>query len=233
MTCAFWYIKRIPNASSLLNAIKLSSFRPDLLRSFLSFGGVTIFTGFVVTATWLLARREVLHSLGPDALGFFSATITLSGLGLSLLSTALSSFYLPRFAAAEKPEKPRILKSVLLMVLPFVACVFIALQTAPHILVELLFSKKFLPMIPLLRWWVAGDAIRAISSVFAIPIFAAAHLRFLFFSEVFFSMVLIFGIHLALQNIGSLAYVGQVYLATYLLYLFTVFIFAKSRGYVF
>jgi|GEM_PF-6149743 len=231
IACAFWYIKKIPNARSLLHSLKLSAFNLVLLQRFLSFGGVTIVTGFVVTATWLIARREVLQALGPDALGFFSATITLSGIGLSLLSTALSSFYLPRFAAADSSERPHILRSVLFMVMPFATAVLVALQASAHIVVELLFSERFLPMVPLLRWWVAGDSIRAVSYVFGIPIFAAAHLRFLFLSELFFSVLLIVGIHLILSSDGSLVDVGQMYFATYLTHLIAAFVFTKAKGY--
>ena len=232
IACAFWYINKIPKAASLLKAIRTTSFRLDLLRSFLTFGTVTIITGFTVTVTWLLIRREILRILGPDALGFFSAAISLSGLGLSILSTALYSFYLPRFAAADRLSRPQLIKSVLLLVLPVALLVFVVLQTVPSGIVRLLFSERFLPMVPLLRWWVAGDLVRAISYVFAIPIFSGAHIKFVFLSETIFASLLLGSIVTSLRLGGGLIYSGAFYFSVYVLYLVTVVVYARVQSYI-
>ena len=229
---AFWFAMKIPSSKEMLKSINFSSFNLLLLRRFLAFGGVTILTGFVTTATWLVIRREVGRAEGLEALGYFSSTVMLSGIPLSLLSTALSSFYLPRFAAATGAERPRLLKSVLLIVLPLAACAFLTMQIMPEIIVKLLFSERFLPMVPLLRWWAAGDFARAISYVFAIPIFAAAHLRFALISELAFSGLLLGCV--LFQPIGSRHTfgLGQIYFINYVLYLATVILFARNKRYV-
>lgn len=229
---AGWYIKKAEPAWKLFSSINFSLFQWKLIHRFFSFGGITIITGFIVTATWLMIRRNVLTVLGPEALGYFSATVTLSGLGLSLISTALSSFYLPRFASADKFARPKILRSVFVIVAPLAITMLIIMQLVPELVVKLLFSSEFIPMVPMLRWWVAGDTLRAISYVFAIPIFAAAHLRFAFVSEIVFSGLLLLGVRFALSDKGSLVNLGHLYFMIYCLYLVTVGIFAIRQDYV-
>ena len=229
---ALWYIRRISTASELLANLRLSLFKFNHLRRFLAFGGVTVVTGIATTGSWLLIRREVAHSAGLETLGYFSATVVLSGLALSILLTSLFSFYLPRFTAADPIERKKLLKSVLFIVTPIAACVFLVLQLSPSFIIKLLFTEKFLPMLPLLQIWAAGDFVRTIAVVFGIPIFAGAHLRFLFFSEMIFSGLLLTLILFQLKHNGNIIRVGEIYFLVYTIYLFVVALFCKAKNYI-
>jgi O-antigen/teichoic acid export membrane protein len=224
-------ISRRPAAAALISAFRLSAFQWDELRSFLEFGSVTVLTGLITTSTWLFIRREILLQLGEESLGLFTATVSLSGLSLSLLSTALMSFYLPRFSAVDAGKKRELLRSVFFIVLIVAILFFVALQICSEQFIRILFSEKFLPMTSLLRWWVGGDTLRSISYVFAIPVFSGRHLRFALFSEVIFSVGLLVGSYFAINISGNLVSLGYVYCITYCCYLLTTWIFAKSNDY--
>jgi O-antigen/teichoic acid export membrane protein len=226
---SIFYMTRLESALQLFAYVNRSAINAEHIRSFLRFGGVTIITGFVTTGTWLYIRRFVADEFGLRELGFLAATINLSGLALSVFGTTLSSFYLPRFAAASAPERKRLLKVMLLIVSAAAGIVLAILQTAPDFIVRTLFSKEFLPIVPLLKWWALGDFFRSISYVFAIPMFAGAHLRLLFFTELIFSALLIGGTY-TLSKIGQdISKLGILYTAIYFLYL-TVTAFSSKRS---
>lgn len=228
---ALWFLRKISDVVSVWSILKFSNFSMGSLASYLSFGSVTIITGFVTTASWLQIRREISQNLGADSLGLFSAVVSLSGIPLALLSTALMSFYLPRFSACQRENQRGLLRSVLLIVVIVSGLFFAFMELFPELIVETLFSAKFFPMIPLFKWWIAGDALRSISYVFAIPIFARKHLKFIFVSEVIFASGLLIGSRLALISSQNLVSLGYVYFATYLLYLITTWIFSRLKGY--
>lgn len=231
ITGAIYYLTRLDSARQLFSGINRSAIQANQIRSFLRFGGVTIITSFVATGTWLYIRRSVADDFGLKELGFLTATINLSGLALSVFSTALSSFYLPRFAAASGPERRKLLRVMFSIVLVAAACVLAILQLVPQLIVRTLFSKEFLPILPLLKWWAIGDFFRSISWVFAIPIFAGAHLKFLFISELFFCGLLIGGAWAALRLIHNLERLGTIYFAVYFLYLIVTICHSKYSKY--
>jgi PST family polysaccharide transporter len=227
-----FYLTRLEAARQLFAGVNRNAINSEHIRNFLRFGGVTIITGFVTTATWLYIRRFVADTFGLKELGFLAATINLSGLALSVFGTALSSFYLPRFAAASKSERKRLLKFMLLIVLLAASVVLAILQAVPEFIVRTLFSTEFLPILPLLKWWALGDFCRSITYVFGIPVFAGAHLKFLFVTEIFFAALLI-GSTIVISNSGkNITAFGIVYSAVYFIALIVMTGHSRISGYI-
>jgi O-antigen/teichoic acid export membrane protein len=229
---SMYFLKKLPSADELRHKLSRKTISRECVNSFLKFGGVTIITGFTTALTWLLIRRAVAHNYGIEWLGYFSATYSLSGLALAVLGTALNSFYLPKFASSSISERPKLLKGVLSIVGPVAAGGLLIMQAFPELIVKALFNEKFLPMVPLLRWWAIGDFFRALSYVFAIPMFAGAHLRFLLVSEIAFTLIM-GTLYFAASTAGAEFHqLGMLHCLVYVTYLACMLLFALRKGYV-
>ena len=216
---------------SLLETSRIAIIKFKYLRKLVSFGVITIITGTATTGSWLLIRRDILNIFGTTELGHFSAVTTLSGVALSLVGTALGSFYLPKFAAAEGESRKVLLISVLKLISPVALAAFAILQIFAYLVVKILFSEEFLPMVPLLRWWALGDLARTVSYAFSYALLAKAHLRFMLATEVIFSAMLCGGIWAAIRLTGDITSAGIAYFAVYFAYLIAVLQFAKYKNY--
>lgn len=230
-SAALYFVWKLPSSRELLANLKFSDTSKPYLKAFLKFSATTMGTGFFVTATWLAIRSVVAKKYGLDVLGYFSATVSVSGLSLGLMGTALGSFYMPRFAAALPSERPKLIKDVLKVVAPIAFILLLIFLSFPRFIVQSLFSDKFLPAVPLLRWWAAGDFIRTVAYVFGYTIFAGRHLRFAFISELIFSALLLTGISAPAFLGLPPSTLGISYFFVYTLYLLTVVAFAKSKKY--
>jgi len=229
LTAAIIFSTRLNSTRELLSNFRLAKANSKEVKSYLFFGGTTLVTGFIVTATWLIIRFQIARKLGTESLGHFSAVVSLSGLSLNLMGTALASFYLPKFAAASEQERPIILRQVLKLLTPVAVFIFLILVTFPELILKTLYSKEFVPASSLLTWWAAGDLMRTISFVFGHTIFAGRHLKFAFYSEIIFSALLLIGIYTGLKLQVN---IGVAYFIIYSVYLLIVYQFCRRFGYV-
>lgn len=153
-----WWLTRDVRALGPGLGAALRRYAGPLVRT-----GVTFMAGGLVgTAMQYAARRVVGGLLGEEPLGLFQATWSISGLYIGFVLSAFAADYYPRISALEgKPEaQAEVLESqVMLSVWLVVPVILGAILAAPFV-VRLLYTPSFAPMVPMLRWQLAGDLLK-------------------------------------------------------------------------
>lgn len=125
-------------------------------------------TALVGPASLLAVRQILLDRFGMDFAGYWDAMWRISTLYLTLVTTTLSLYYLPRIAEIRNwDEMSKELKQIIVVVVPVVAMLALTLFLARDLVVRLLFSDQFLPMEELFAFQLVGDIVKVTAWLFA------------------------------------------------------------------
>jgi PST family polysaccharide transporter len=116
----------------------------------------------------LLVRHILIERFGLAYAGYWDAMWRISTIYLTLITTTLTLYYLPRIAEMRDWEELRSeLRYVLSLVVPAVTILSLTLFLGRHLVIALLFSRSFAPMEELFAWQLAGDVLKVTSWLFA------------------------------------------------------------------
>ena len=125
-------------------------------------------TAIVSPLSQILVRSTLVDRFGLTYAGYWDAMWRISTLYLTLITTTLSLYYLPRIAEIRHwPEMRRELLLVYRTVLPLVIAASAAIFIARDLIVSLLFADDFRPMRVLFAWQMAGDVVKIASWLLA------------------------------------------------------------------
>lgn len=134
------------------------------LRSLVGFGS-WVAVGTLAAALGTVAIRALINrQLDLTALGLFAASQALSGRLLTLLSGVVSRDFFPRLAGMVRDARPLIpainqqIHMNVILALPGTMLLFFG---APWLL-HIFYAESFLPAVPILRWMLVAELIRAV-----------------------------------------------------------------------
>lgn len=126
-------------------------------------------TTALVGPTSLLMVRDILAGrFGLGYAGYWDAMWRISTIYMSLITTTLTLYYLPRIAELRDWGELRAeLRYVIKLVVPAVSALALALFVMRDFVVTLLFSGSFAPMEQLFAWQLTGDILKITAWLFA------------------------------------------------------------------
>ena len=141
-----------------------------------------------VPLSQILVRNHIGQSFGWEAAGYWEALTRLSAAYLMLITTTLSVCYLPRFSELKNSDQIRaeIIKGYKI-ILPVAAAGALIIYLLRELIVSLLFTPEFLPMIDLFAWQMLGDVLKIGSWVLAYLMLGKAMFKLFMITEVIFS----------------------------------------------
>lgn len=118
-------------------------------------------TAVVAPVSLILVRNHLGATFGWDYAGYWDATWRISLIYLTLVTTTLTLYYLPRISEIRNwPELRAEILGAYKIVLPATAALALAIFLLRDQLVGLLFTRQFLPMRELMGWQLAGDVLK-------------------------------------------------------------------------
>lgn len=189
------------------------------IKAIVVLGFAIMVSAIGAAAGHLVVRILVQDSAGPEALGHFQASWTLSVTYVGFILGALGTDYFPRVTAIiSQPEELKKLVNeqteiVLLLSSPLM---FATIGLAPWI-IPLLYSNDFGPSVELLRLQILGDVLKVMSWPLAFVLLAAGLGKTFAFAELAGMGLLVLGTAIGLPLLGLPA-VGISFLAMYLFY---------------
>lgn len=168
----------------------------------------------------LAVRSLVQRELGPDALGQFQASWTISLNYIGFILTAMAADYYPRLTAAirDPVEAAATVNHQAEVALLLAGPVLVGTVALAPWLVQLLYSSEFLPAAELLRWQIAGDLLKIMGWPLGFILLAAGRGRAFMLTEAIGAAVLAGTTAVLLPRVGLIA-PGVAYAITYLVYL--------------
>ncbi|PLA75541.1 hypothetical protein CYQ88_00820 [Hydrogenovibrio sp. SC-1] len=198
-------------------------FEKDTVKKLLQFGMVSFISGVVLSLTQIGVRNIVVNSANLDVAGYWEALMKISTYFTMLFLLPASIYYLPRFAELKSVSKIKslFLKSVVFF-LPFALFGAFVFWLFKEFFIELLLSKEFLVIAPLVVLMLIGDIFRILAYLIVNLMFAKKFLFRLILLDIVYGSVFITLVYFLFADNGMVL-LGYVYLfCNVLIFLYTI-----------
>jgi PST family polysaccharide transporter len=197
-------------------------------------------SGFAINGIWLAASgwlnllfigRYYGTLEGPHQVGLYGAASTMSNLYIGILVSAMATEFYPSLvqAARDRSLVKRLLNQQTMLALTLgVPATMGLLVMAPWVL-GLLYSRDFVPAADLMKWMLAGMAIRFASCPLGFTMLAVGRPKLIILSELAMGTVMIASSYALIQVFGLLG-IGIALVSTNLLYLIGAIIVIYRMG---
>jgi polysaccharide transporter, PST family len=187
----------------------VSGWNSGTAKLLLGFTAIGIISGLVMPISQIMIRSRIMLNFSADEAGWWQAVTRISDYYLAFITTVLSIYYLPRLSEIKsKIElKQEILKGYKI-ILPVVGVMAFTIWLCRVWVVHILFSKAFLPMIPLFTFQLLGDFFKIGSWLLGYVLIAKADIKLVIITEVLFSLSLVL---LSYFLMGKYGIIGTTY----------------------
>ncbi|ELG5191247.1 O-antigen translocase [Vibrio vulnificus] len=208
--------------------IKLHNFRLNFNREVAiklsKYAAMAITSAISIPLSHIYIRNYIGESIGWVAAGYWQAVWYISSMYLMVVTTALTTYYLPRLSEIkDKIELRSELFNGYKVILPIVSALALCIFLLKDIIITLLFSNDFSPMRELFIWQVIGDVVKLASWLLGYILIAKAMYKIVIITELFFS-VSFCAFTVFFVQVHGLEGVSMAYLANYILHLFVMLI---------
>ncbi|MDL9985129.1 O-antigen translocase [Providencia rettgeri] len=202
-----------------------SSFDKGISKKLFAFSAMALTSAIMVPTSQFIIRDYIATTQGLDQAGYWQGVWYISTTYLMIVTTALSTYYLPRLSeiTTKKELKQEILQGYKIL-LPIVITCGLIIYLLRDFIISLLFSDSFTPMKPLFTWQIAGDIFKIASWLLAYVMLAKSMTKSFIITEIFFSLSFITFSYILIQNYGTIG-ATYAYFLNYLSYLLFMFFY--------
>ncbi len=208
---------------------KFSEWNSSTAKLLFGFTLIGIVSGLLWPITQILIRNRIITGFSATEAGWWQAVTRISDYYLSFITTVLSIYYMPRLS--EIKDKAELKKEILdgyKIILPVVAFLALLIWVFRVLIVKILFTNEFLPMIPLFTFQLLGDFFKIGSMLLAYTLIAKADIKMFIISEVLFSISLVFLSYFFIDKYGIIG-TTYAFCINYALYWIIVFFITKKH----
>lgn len=198
-------------------------------RKLLSFAAVAATSAISLPIVEMIIRHHISVNYSLDHAGYWQSAWYISSLYLLVVTTTLSTYYLPRFSTLESGNKIKqeLLKGLGIF-MPLVILSAFIVYLVKDLVIVLLFTPEFSPAGDLLLWQLVGDVVKVAAWFFSFAMLAKARTKALIYSEIVFSIHLVF-LSLLLINYYGVSGAPIAFALNYAVY-FVFVLFYVSRN---
>jgi PST family polysaccharide transporter len=197
-------------------------------------------SGFAINGIWLAASgwlnlffigRYYGTPEGPHQIGLYGAAFTMSNLYIGILISSMATEFYPGLvqAARDRGVMNRLLNQQTMLAITIGVPVTMGMLVLAPWILGLMYSREFVPGTELMRWMLAGMAVRFASCPLGFTLLAIGSPRMIMLSELAMGAVMILSSYVLLQVFGLVG-VGIALAAVNLLYLAGVMVITSRMG---
>ncbi len=155
---SFYFVnKEIP----FLKAIRVHYFDFKIIKNLSSYSLMALVSSVLGPLVFLVIRKNVIVAVGIDQAGYWETMTRISSYYMLFVGTILSVYFLPKLASAKSnSETKTIFWSYYKSILPLFIVGLSLIYTFRFFIVELLFTKEFLPVASMFFWQLTGDILK-------------------------------------------------------------------------
>lgn len=220
-----WMCRKMP---WMKRTFFLGKYNSTIVRKYLGYSLMTLTSLALLPSCQMFLRGYVITELTAVDAGIWEGMNRISSMYLSVITTALSIYYLPRMSEIEDPrdlhnEIFRCYKIVVPMLLAICIAIFLLRF---HVL-WLLFTPDFYSMEKLFGWQLAGDLIKICSWMLSFLMVAKAKTTLFISTEIFFNITYL-GLSFIFLQFNGVVGLTQGYLCNYIIYLIAMIFFFRN-----
>ncbi|MFW1972555.1 O-antigen translocase [Acinetobacter bereziniae] len=147
---------------------------------------VSVFFGNIAQ---ILLRNMITNQFGIEYAGYWDAMTRLSNGYLLFASTILGVYYLPKLSELRTPKEVfSEVKFGYIVILPIAMITSIFIYLFKDLIVKILFTEKFIPMLELISWQLIGDVTKIGSWIVSYMMLSKAMTKLFIITEAFFAL---------------------------------------------
>jgi PST family polysaccharide transporter len=207
---------------------QLANWDAQYIKLFFGFALMSVVAVFSGSMAQLFIRDRIISDLSVSEAGIWQGIIRLSDYYLSFIITVLSVYYLPRLSEIKDKLELRyeIMKGYR-MILPVVIFITLLIFLFRSYIVQLLFTGKFIDMLPLFRFQLIGDVLKIGSWIMAFIMLARRLVKTFIITEILFSITYVFFSYYFINKYGIIG-TTYAFALNYALYWITMGILMRK-----
>lgn len=156
---SFYFInKEFP----FFTTVRSSCFDFQIIKKLSSYSLMALVSAVLGPLVFLAIRKNVILVVGLEQAGFWETITRISTYYMMFVSTILTVYFFPKLAAVKKREETKaVFWSYYRNIFPLFIVALIIVYLARFFIIQLLFTKEFLPVTSLFFWQLIGDFFKA------------------------------------------------------------------------
>ncbi|EKT61268.1 O-antigen translocase [Providencia sneebia] len=209
-----------------------SSFDKKISKKLFAYSAMAITSAIMVPTSQFIIRDYIGTTQGLEQAGYWQGVWYISTTYLMIVTTALSTYYLPRLSEINNRQelKKEILQGYKIL-LPIVIFCGLLIYLLRDFIIYLLFSDSFIPMKPLFTWQIIGDVFKIASWLLAYVMVAKSMTKIFIITEIIFTISFISISILSINILGTIG-ANLAYCINYFLYLISIYLILKIKNYI-
>lgn len=173
--------------------IKLDVFDFKVLRNLSAYSLMTLVSSVFGPFVFLAIRNHIIQDLGIEQAGYWETMTRISSYYLMFVSAILSVYFLPKLSKAQNNQETKtIFFQYYKYILPVFILALVVLYFSRFFVIQLLFTKEFLPVADLFFWQLLGDVFKVCALILGYQFFAKRKTLMFILTELFSLSVLYF-----------------------------------------
>ncbi len=218
-----------------LNNFKWSWLKPvinfQIFKDFSSYWSMSLVTLISSPFFLLLLRTYISHKINWESVGIWEASSKISEVYLLLITTSLTTYYIPKLSGSLEQDKQYIVMQVFKWAVSAAVIFALFVYFFREYIIVLLFSPDFMDAANLLKFQLLGSIIKIASWVFGYYILVTGKVTIFILSELVFGFTF-YLLSIYFLNIYGLVGLSYAYFLNYSLYLAFCFLYCR-REFVF
>lgn len=180
------------------------SFNREIFKNLSSYSLMAIVSALTLPIAQLFLRSYVTNHFGGVSAGYWQGVMRISDAYLLVITTALSTYYLPKLSSLKSDSEIRheIIKGYK-MIVPALLVSIGAIFLCRVLIIKILYSDEFIPMKDLFLFQLLGDFFKVCSWLLGYVLVARAQTKFYIFIEISFTIIFV-ALSVFLMNIIGL-----------------------------
>ncbi|KXI22129.1 O-antigen translocase [Photobacterium sanguinicancri] len=209
------------------NILKLSCDKEVLLQ-LVKFSMMAITTAIVSPVVLIWIRGYITDTISEDYAGYWQAIYFFSSTYLMLITTSLSTYFLPKLSSCKlNKEINDEIKNGLKLVLPGLIITSIFIYLLKDLIIVTLFSEDFMEISGMFKYQLFGDVFKIISWFFSYLMLAKSITKVYIFCEIFFSITLCMLMKVFIDCSGLIG-ASMAYTVNYFIYMIATIYLTKE-----
>ena len=189
-----------------------------------NFSVMALVSAFIVPLALIFIRNYIVKTHSIQDAGIWDATNKISSFYMSVFSSGLSLYYMPKLASLKTDSDFKIeLKSYFKVFVPLFFLMLVIILLLKDLLLNMIFTKDFMQVKEVLIWQLLGDLFRVMTLAFGYQIVVKSRMKDYFIIELVFNityLVLSFYLVKGFSFEGALQSYFYASLVTFILILF-------------
>lgn len=189
---------------------------------------MAIITALTVPVSQIILRNMLINKLGVDSAGYWQGMMRVSDGYLMLITTSLSTYYLPKLSILQTNKEIRkeiFIGYKIILPLVFIGCILIYFLR--FFIIKILYTPDFVRMESLFFWQLVGDFFKMAAWVLAFLMLAKAKTKLYIATEICYSISFVVLAYFLVELFGIIG-ITIAFAINYFLYMATLVIFFRN-----